>query len=100
MEEEELADMEEAKEWEREMQSKADGFPTPDKRKKTCFLQPTTQQALMEDGADGPEDVELTRTLAEWEEEFEQGKRPARKRVRSARDCTKPKRQTPRRAPV
>jgi hypothetical protein len=107
MEQEELADMEEVKEWEREMQSRADEFPTPDKPKKTYFLRPTTKQALMEDDADGPEDVELTRALAEWEEEFEQDKRSARKSVRStrksvrsARDGTKPKRQTPRTAPV
>jgi hypothetical protein len=100
MEEEKLADMEEAGGWEREMQSRVDELPTPDKRKNTYFLRPTTKQALVEDDADDQEDVELTRALAEWEEEFEQDKRPGRKSVRSAREGTKPKRQTPRMAPV
>jgi ribosomal protein RSM22 (predicted rRNA methylase) len=100
MEEEKLADIEDVEELEREMQSGADDISAPDMWKKTNFHQPTTEQTLVEDDVDDQEDVEVARALAEWEEEFEHDKRIGRKSVRSVREGTKPRRQTPRMAPV
>ena len=102
MEEESLADMEEMEEFEEVMGTEFDEMTpsTPHEKKQPISAVKRQQQALVEDEADSPEDVYVTKALAEWEEEFEQDKQIGRKSVRSVRDGTKVKRQNRRPAPV
>jgi ribosomal protein RSM22 (predicted rRNA methylase) len=100
MEDERLADMQEVEDLEREMQSGSDDMAVPELLVKRHPSQATNEQAVTEDEGDDQEDLEVARALAEWEEEFEQDQRIGKKSVRSVREGTKAKRQTPRITPV
>ena len=108
MEEEGLADMEEIEELERVTESRVDGVAAGPARKVKRRLPQGVKNKQQQpkflvenrDEADRPEDVFVTRALEEWDEEFAQDKRVGRKSVRSVREGTKTKRQTPRVAPV
>jgi ribosomal protein RSM22 (predicted rRNA methylase) len=100
MEDERLADMQEVEELEREIQSGSDDMAVSELLVKRHPSRATKKQSVTEDEGGDKEDLEVARALAEWEEEFEQDQRIGKKGVRSVREGTKAKRQTPRLAPV